>query len=333
MISCTIDTDSNFSFNANGNVHDALNKRHQFSYTTITQLINKLQSQYVVTDLDILSKDPAAHGLVSFTQGYISKEQALSLLHRICNIDAAGKIRLQEEKITIVQSLDLLPLVETRGEHILLDEHFSAESNAFDFRINALSEKLGKEWLSFISIIKTISIVKMKSRVGLPYFSGSTTDYWGAIHMSNPAYESILAESITHESAHFWLALVEDIFELSTYTWENPIYKSPWREDLRPIGGIVHGVFVFACAINALVRLYIVSQSDDDRERISSRICRLIAQVEAGVIELEKSALLTKLGETIIHSSYNNIKFAINLVDKSELTANRKEVTKEQSLK
>jgi len=57
-----------------------------------------------------------------------------------------------------------------------------------------------------------------------------------------------IAESILHESMHLLLTLIEGIFPLIDPT-SKAVYYSPWRDEDRPVRGVLHGLFVFK-AIN-----------------------------------------------------------------------------------
>lgn len=60
-----------------------------------------------------------------------------------------------------------------------------------------------------------------------------------------------LAESILHECMHLQLTMVESV-ETLVRAGEPPMF-SPWRQTLRPLGGVLHGLYVCA-AIEAFFR-------------------------------------------------------------------------------
>ena len=53
-----------------------------------------------------------------------------------------------------------------------------------------------------------------------------------------------VAESILHESMHLLLTLIEGVVPLVD-TISKAIYYSPWRDEDRPVRGVLHGLFVF----------------------------------------------------------------------------------------
>lgn len=53
-----------------------------------------------------------------------------------------------------------------------------------------------------------------------------------------------LAESIVHEAMHLHLSLLEMLRPMVTDV--DAYGYSPWKDELRPVGGLVHGLYVFA---------------------------------------------------------------------------------------
>ena len=54
-----------------------------------------------------------------------------------------------------------------------------------------------------------------------------------------------LAESVVHEALHLQLSLVETAEPLVVDTSAERLVSSPWRKELRPVRGLLHGVYVF----------------------------------------------------------------------------------------
>jgi len=63
-----------------------------------------------------------------------------------------------------------------------------------------------------------------------------------------------VAESILHEAMHLKLTLIEKIVPLVKADTGNRYY-SPWREELRPARGVLHGIFVFRAILDFFRRL------------------------------------------------------------------------------
>ena len=62
---------------------------------------------------------------------------------------------------------------------------------------------------------------------------------------SEPNSVSRLTEAIVHELLHLQLSLVERICPLVRSDAEQEFAYLPWRDERRPLGGVIHGLFVF----------------------------------------------------------------------------------------
>lgn len=95
-----------------------------------------------------------------------------------------------------------------------------------------------------------------------------------------------LAESVIHEAMHLHLTNEEEISALVAV----PTGKahSPWREGVRPVQGVIHGLFVFTCiryfsrALSSRTRL-----SEETSRYVEGRLATIddeIAQVDVEVL-------------------------------------------------
>ncbi|HEX8333008.1 MAG TPA: HEXXH motif-containing putative peptide modification protein, partial [Segetibacter sp.] len=57
-----------------------------------------------------------------------------------------------------------------------------------------------------------------------------------------------VAESILHEAMHLKLTLIENFIPLVRLNTNSTFY-SPWRDEERPVRGVLHGLFVFTAII------------------------------------------------------------------------------------
>ena len=104
-----------------------------------------------------------------------------------------------------------------------------------------------------------------------------------------------LAESVVHEAMHLHLTNEEERAPLVAAPWETT--HSPWRDTERPVRGVMHGLFVFACIYRFLQRLVAVAPLDDDvRLYVEDRICSIAEEMEQVDIG-ELSCSLTSRGK------------------------------------
>jgi hypothetical protein len=127
--------------------------------------------------------------------------------------------------------------------------------------------------------------------------SHSTPDLPFSVFVSVPAADESdavprLAESLLHEAMHLQLTLIERIEPIVSGD-EHRAY-SPWKEESRPVRGLLHGLYVFAVVHQLLGRLA-------ERGSPWTGYCaKRQAQIEVEVASLiQEPAGLYPLGRTI----------------------------------
>lgn len=73
-------------------------------------------------------------------------------------------------------------------------------------------------------------------------FSSSSTENFGTVALSLPHDPRIFAMTIAHELQHLKLSALLDIFAL-TFPDDGRRFYAPWREDPRPINGLLQGAY------------------------------------------------------------------------------------------
>lgn len=107
-----------------------------------------------------------------------------------------------------------------------------------------------------------------------------------------------LAESIIHECMHLQLTMIEN--ELPLVCDRNVLVFSPWQQTVRPLGGVLHGLYVFS-VIDAYFRALGQSCSLTQEERsFVTRRREQIAQEVAQVANLATTKGLTNEGRILI---------------------------------
>lgn len=287
-------------------------------------------------DLMLLGRHPLAQGLLAYQRGYIKSERARNIAHEISCLNQSSLDLLAAGRQQVCQLNCVLPDADTRGEAIRVINEFDYNQARLDFALKGLIDACGDQYRCFIDIIKTVSFVEVTRMGDLPYFSGSDTDSWGAMHTTDPADDFILAETLTHEAAHHWLFTLEEITPMAKNPWSGSKWISPWRSDPRPIGGIVHGVFVFSCAATVL-QLLLIKKTTDVHDltklRVTNRICRLIAQVNAGLDEILQCSEMTEAGWSLASKVTERIRCLEISVDAMLLNQAREKCYEEQNRK
>lgn len=80
-----------------------------------------------------------------------------------------------------------------------------------------------------------------------------------------------VAEGILHEAMHLKLTLVEEVLSLVN-TQSSAVYFSPWRDEMRPAQGVLHGLFVFRAIHDFYQLLFPITNDASAKDFLSFRI-------------------------------------------------------------
>jgi HEXXH motif-containing protein len=106
-----------------------------------------------------------------------------------------------------------------------------------------------------------------------------------------------VAESILHEAMHLKLTLIENYCSLvKPHTRQT--FHSPWRDEQRPIRGVLHGMFVFK-AISDLYALILTKTKNENIESFILKRRRQIADEMLSIRDFYNSPGLTKEGRQL----------------------------------
>ena len=92
-------------------------------------------------------------------------------------------------------------------------------------------------------VAAAISVIVPLSRAAHGHHSSSGPDTFGAVAMSKPPDPETCACTLTHELQHVKLCAVLDIVSLTEPDDGRRRYYAPWRDDPRPIAGLLQGAY------------------------------------------------------------------------------------------
>ncbi|GAA2607067.1 HEXXH motif domain-containing protein [Paractinoplanes durhamensis] len=126
--------------------------------------------------------------------------------------------------------------------------------------------------------------------------SASTGEAFGSVLVSQPVDARALAVALVHESAHIRLGGLLHLLPATSGVQRENLY-APWRDDPRPLAGLIQGIYAFV-DISDFWRVQAgLSQSPaDEFEYVLSRL-----QVEQALRAAAGSDGLTRLGERLIN--------------------------------
>lgn len=91
-------------------------------------------------------------------------------------------------------------------------------------------------------VAAAVSVIVPLSESVHGHLSSSSPDTFGAVAMSEPPDPDTCASTLTHEVQHVKLCAVLDIVRL-TFPDDGRRYYAPWRDDPRPVAGLLQGAY------------------------------------------------------------------------------------------
>ena len=174
-----------------------------------------------------------------------------------------------------------------------------------------------KQIAEFLEII-CLKPLKVGSYTNLSYSDIPRTIICGVI--KNP-FE--FADSIIHEFFHNRLFCIEEIQPIIKRTQEqiNQQYYSPWRNDLRPTTGILHGIYVYLAVSHFWLEVYEKNEvTKEILDYASSQITKIALQIKVGISQLNKYGDFTEFGKQFFEFIKQDFDIINNKIDKLNLS-------------
>jgi HEXXH motif-containing protein len=125
----------------------------------------------------------------------------------------------------------------------------------------------------------------------------TNTAWQGAIFLRGDFRDELfLIERLVHESSHLRLNAEMLVTPMHTHAWDEGV-SSPFRAGQRPVTGLIHGIFVFTRAAEALLT---VTRDTSDEGVGASRARALLDKVEIALQTVRTQVRLTDSGRRLI---------------------------------
>jgi HEXXH motif-containing protein len=126
--------------------------------------------------------------------------------------------------------------------------------------------------------------------------STTSPQVFGTIGMSLPKNPSAGAEALAHEIQHLKLGALQHIVEL-TLPDDGRRYYAPWRDDPRPLNGLLQGTYAYLGVAGFLRRQ---REIDGAPQQTDAEYARWRAATELGAATLRSSGRLTTAGTKFV---------------------------------
>jgi HEXXH motif-containing protein len=149
------------------------------------------------------------------------------------------------------------------------------------------------------ALLRWLAINPIREEYGENFASDSELP--GAIAVLGIQHPHVIASATVHESHHnrlFFLEELEPLLEGERLgTQDEAVHYSPWREDPRPLRGVLHAVYVFVPEGRFwLDVLQSAAEADPVRRLARDRCARIPIQLALGLHQLERHARFTPRG-------------------------------------
>jgi uncharacterized protein len=124
--------------------------------------------------------------------------------------------------------------------------------------------------------------------------SGTARQAFGALGLALPPDAEVLALLLIHEFQHVKLGAVLDLFDLYDGS-DTRLYYAPWREDPRPLEGLLQGVYAHVAVVDFWRR---AAEGGDAKAAV--HFARWRAQTWETIEQLEASDSLTEIGARLV---------------------------------
>lgn len=122
---------------------------------------------------------------------------------------------------------------------------------------------------------------------------------FGGIRVSAGDSATDFAEALVHEMQHSKLNALLGLAKL-TDDDNSRKYLAPWRDDPRPLVGVVHGVYAFTCGVEFWLAQEEIARDPDEARRVAFTIAYRRLQVRRALNTLKASGRLTQLGTVLV---------------------------------
>ena len=153
----------------------------------------------------------------------------------------------------------------------------------------------------FAQVRDQVRVVALKPSRDGEYSNVSISELPGAMLLTVVEHPLVMADRIIHEFHHHRLFSIEDgdpLLESGTTRGQRLArYYSPWRDDPRPIRGILHGTYVFVAVGRFWLAVYEAGDRPADRPYMLDQLLKIGKQLALAQDVLASNARFTPIGE------------------------------------
>ena len=129
----------------------------------------------------------------------------------------------------------------------------------------------------------------------------------GLLVLSWMSDTSVIVEALVHEYHHHKLNAILNLDPIFVEGNAEEIYYSPWRDDPRPLGGILQGTYVFQAVLEFEHKLLRTDMPILQEKRLQQRVYTVKKQLQTALKVLKTNAGFSSIGRGLIEGIEENI--------------------------
>jgi len=170
------------------------------------------------------------------------------------------------------------------------------------FWINSCSTLLASEILMGVQ-----SLVPVYSHAIDVHRSQTFREIPGLLILSWMSDTSVIVEALVHEYHHHKLNALLNLDPIIVEGSPEEIYYSPWRDDPRPLSGILQGIYVFQAVLEFWHKILTTDIPVLQEKRLQQRVYTAKQQLQTALQVLKTNAEFSLVGQGLIEAIEENI--------------------------
>lgn len=170
------------------------------------------------------------------------------------------------------------------------------------FLIDSCSSLLASEILMGVQ-----SLVPVHSHAIDVHRSQTFREIPGLLILSWMSDTSVIVEALVHEYHHHKLNALLNLDPIIVEGSPEEIYYSPWRDDPRPLSGILQGIYVFQAVLEFGYKILKTDIPVLQEKRLQQRVYAAKQQLLTALKVLKANAVFSLIGQALIEAIEKNI--------------------------
>jgi HEXXH motif-containing protein len=154
--------------------------------------------------------------------------------------------------------------------------------------------------LAFEHMREVVQVIAFKPPAAGDYSNVSFSDLPGAFIVSAVKNAYWMADALIHELLHnrlFFIIERNEILETGGNDDDEGEFYSPWRDDPRPLGGLLHAVYVYTGVCKFWLSVCESGETSGlRREYVEDQAVRAVLDLKVGISQLRRYGNFTEIG-------------------------------------